>query len=314
MKASGKTAIGTKVAKEANLEPIVFSLLDHEPTDICGLPDLSGDKAVFKPFDTFPIVGDEIPEGKNGWLIMLDEFASGNRAMQAASNKLLYERMLGNKHLHPMARVCAMGNLASDNAFVVGTPQHTKSRQAHIFVHQELEEWTDWAHDADLDRRLIAQVQCKPTMLTKYDPNDVGINYPCARTLEMCSDVVIGKDFERWMLPLVQGILGEGAGLEFYNFCRLIDELPNLQQILANPTGIAVPSKQSYKYATAMIVSEGINKDNAVDLMVFINRLPTDLQYFIFRSACKRNMALIAVPEIGTWAVGISNKYIKKSA
>lgn len=82
---SGKTAIGSKVAKEANLEPITFSLLDHEPTDICGLPDLRGEKATFKPFDTFPIVGDPLPEGKNGWLIMLDEFSSGGRAMQAAA-------------------------------------------------------------------------------------------------------------------------------------------------------------------------------------------------------------------------------------
>lgn len=82
---SGKTAIGNLIAKQANLEPIVFSLLDHEPSDISGLPDLKGDKATFKPFDTFPIVGDPLPAGKNGWLIMLDEFASGNRAMQAAA-------------------------------------------------------------------------------------------------------------------------------------------------------------------------------------------------------------------------------------
>lgn len=311
---SGKTAIGFKVAKEANLEPIVFSLLDHEPTDICGLPDLAGEKAVFKPFDTFPIKGDDLPAGKNGWLIMLDEFASGTRAMQAAANRLIYERMIGNLNLHPNARVVAMGNLASDNAFVVAMPQHTKSRQAHLFVHQELDEWTDWAISAGVDGRVIAQVQAKPTFLTKYDPDNVDANYPCARTLVMASDVIKGADFERWMLPLVQGILGEGSGLEFYNFCRLVDELPTLKDILAKPETTAVPTKQSYKYATAMIVSEGLSKDNAEDLMKYIQRLPTDLQYFIFRTACRRNLALSAVDVIGKWATGISNKYMKKAA
>lgn len=308
----GKTAIGSKVAKEANLELIVFSLMDHEPTDICGLPDLKGDKATFKPFDTFPIVGDKLPEGKNGWLIALDEFPSGIRAMQAAANKVLYERMVGNKHLHPKARVMAMGNLASDNAFVIASPQHTKSRQAHLFVHQELEEWTDWAIGAEIDSRVIAHVQAKPQMLTKYDPNDVGVNYACARTLVMASDTIKGGSFDRWMLPLIQGILGEGVGLELYNFCKLVDEIPNIKQIAANPQTTVVPTKQSYKYATAMIVADGLSIDNAAPIIEYICRLPTDLQYFIFRSACKRNMALSCIPAVGEWCNGISDKYMKK--
>ncbi len=76
---SGKTAIGAKVAKAAGLKPIVFSLMDHDPTDISGLPDLAGDKATFKPFDTFPVEGDPLTAGCKGWLLCLDEFSSVTR-------------------------------------------------------------------------------------------------------------------------------------------------------------------------------------------------------------------------------------------
>jgi len=308
---SGKTAIGSKIAKQANLKSITFSLLDHEPTDICGLPDLRGEKATFKPFDTFPVEGDPLPEDKNGWLIMLDEFSSGGRAMQAAANKLLYERLVGSKNLHPNARVMAMGNLSSDNAFVVGMPQHTKSRQAHLFVHQDLEEWTDWALGADINRTLIAYVQAKPALLTKYDPDNIDVNYSCARTLEMASDALKDSTFERWMLPLIQGILGTGVGLEFYNFSKYSAELPTLKEIILNPDEVKIPTQQSYKFALALIISDSLNKDNAAQVMKFIERLSTDLQYFIFRAACRRNSALAAVPAIEKWATGISNKYCK---
>lgn len=309
---SGKTAVGNKLAKELNLEPIVFSLLDHEPSDVSGLPDLSGDKATFKPFDTFPIQGDSLPVGKKGWLILLDEFASGNRAMQAAANKLLYERMVGNKHLHTNAFVMAMGNLATDNAFVQEAPTHTKSRQVHFFVQQDVDEWVDWAFKAGIDLRVIAQVRIKPSMLTKFDPNTVDINYPCARTLEMLSNQLKNiPDLTREFLPLLQGTLGVGAGLEFYNTCRLADELPTIETILANPTTIEIPTKASYKYMLAAMISEYITVSNAAKLMPYIDRLPMDLQHFLFSAASSSKPQLITQVEcIGDWADRVADKYL----
>lgn len=307
---SGKTAIGYKIARENDLVPIVFSLMDHEPTDICGLPDLSGEKATFKPFDTFPLEGEELPEGKRGWLVMLDEHSSGTRAMQAASNKLLYERMVGNKPLHPLCAVMAMGNLATDNAYVIEEPAHTKSRMAHLYVQQDIGEWVDWAFKAELDSRVISYAEMKPTLITKYDPEHVDINYPCARTMEMLSDVIKGESVDRPLLPLVQGILGQGAGLEFYNFCQLKDELPTIQEILAEPTTTLVPTKTNHLYALCNLISEHFTPEQATTLMDYILRLPTDKQYFIFRAAVMRDPKLIRHEGLSDWCMQISEKYM----
>ena len=307
---SGKTAIGFKIAKQAKLIPIVFSLMDHEPTDICGLPDLTGSKATFKAFDTFPLEGDEVPTGSNGWLICLDEFSSGTRAMQAAANRLLYERMVGNKKLHDQVYVIAMGNLASDNAFVIEEPAHTKSRMAHLFVQQDIKEWVSWAFKAQLDNRVVAYAEMKPQLITRYDPNHVDINYPCARTMEMLSKIIKGDEFTRDILPLVQGVLGQGAGLEFYNFCQLINELPSIDKILAEPESVDVPTKANYKYALCNLISEHFTAENADQLMVFIKRMPQDSQYFIFRAAVMRDTKLMNVPVIRDWCKTIADRYL----
>lgn len=307
---SGKTAIGTKIAKQANLKPIVFSLLDHDPTDMSGLPDLSGSKACFKPFDTFPIKGDPLPEGKQGWLICLDEFASGTTSMQAAANRLLYERMVGDKPLHPKAFVIAMGNLATDNAYVIEEPAHTKSRAMHLYVQQDIKEWITWAISAGVDSRVIAYAEMKPQLITKYDPDHVGINYPCARTMEMLSQIVKDTQLERWVLPAIQGVVGEGVGLEFYNFCQLANSLPTLEAILKNPTGATVPTQANQRYVLGAMLGDSFNKENAEVLLSYITRFPEDTQYFILRSAIHRDKTLINIPSVRDWSRPICAKYL----
>ena len=308
---NGKTAIAYKIAKEANLVPVLFSLMDHEPTDLVGLPDLSGKKAVFKPFDTFPVEGDEVPEGKNGWLIILDEYSSGTRAMQAASNKLLYERMVGNKPLHSNAFVIGCGNLATDNAYVVEEPAHTKSRRCNLYVKQDVGEWVTWAFSAGIDTRVIAYAEMKPTSITVYSPDNVDINYACARTLEQVSKCIKGEKIDRWMLPILQGYLGTGSGLEFYNFCMLTNELPTLKEILGDPEGVNLPTRANYRYALAGMLIEYINSDNLEVLMKVISRLPSDTQYFIMRGMYQRNRELGRHPLVVEWSKPIIAKYCK---
>ena len=82
----GKSSIVRQIAKEWNLELIDIRLSTCAPEDLTGLPRLTDNSAKFVPFtDLFPIEGMELPEGKDGWFIFLDEFNAGERQIQAAS-------------------------------------------------------------------------------------------------------------------------------------------------------------------------------------------------------------------------------------
>ena len=87
----GKSSIMKAVAKEFGLFMIDHRLSTSAPEDLTGLPRFRADGfAEFAPFaDLFPIVGAEIPEGYNGWLLFLDEWNAAPRTVQAACFKLI---------------------------------------------------------------------------------------------------------------------------------------------------------------------------------------------------------------------------------
>ena len=64
-----------------------------------GLPKFEDNKATFVPFDIFPLSDWKLPEGKEGWLLFLDEFNSASKAVQAASYKLILDRCIGGTRL-----------------------------------------------------------------------------------------------------------------------------------------------------------------------------------------------------------------------
>ena len=83
--AIGKSALAQQVAAAGNLELIDIRLSQCDPTDLNGFPTTKDSKATYIPMDTFPLKGDTVPAGKNGWLLFFDELPAATRAVQAAA-------------------------------------------------------------------------------------------------------------------------------------------------------------------------------------------------------------------------------------
>ena len=91
----GKSSIVRAFQGAHNLVLVDERLSTYGPEDINGfgrikeqMNDAGEDTTVaqFIPFETFPLEGrDEIPKGKAGWLVFLDEFNSAHPSVQAAA-------------------------------------------------------------------------------------------------------------------------------------------------------------------------------------------------------------------------------------
>jgi MoxR-like ATPase len=83
----GKSSIAKQIAKEQNLKVLDLRLSQCDVTDMNGFPMISEDrtKASYVPMDSFPMEGDEIPDGYDGWLLLLDEINSAAKSVQAAA-------------------------------------------------------------------------------------------------------------------------------------------------------------------------------------------------------------------------------------
>lgn len=81
----GKSDIIHGIAKTFNLKVIDLRLAQCDPTDMLGFPQIKDGKADYVPMATFPLEGDELPKGYDGWLLFMDELTSAPKAIQAAA-------------------------------------------------------------------------------------------------------------------------------------------------------------------------------------------------------------------------------------
>ena len=105
----GKSCVVKSLADDYNLKLIDHRISTSEPTDFSGLPRITDDYAKMVPFtDIFPLESTQIPQGKNGWILFLDEFNSGTKQTMAASYRPILDHQVGQHGLHfEPARVVA---------------------------------------------------------------------------------------------------------------------------------------------------------------------------------------------------------------
>ncbi len=233
----GKSAIVKEIARERNLKLIDVRLAQCDITDLNGFPKRDGSKATYLPFDTFPVEGDPLPEGKSGWLLFLDELNSAVKSVQGAAYKLILDRMVGNHSLHPDVAIVAAGNLITDNAVVNRVSTALRSRLVNLTLAPDTGLWIDWGINNNLDDRILAYIKYKPGNLFNFDPNKDEETYACPRTWEMLSKILktINSNNLKTYSELITSIVGN-VGLEFVEYSRLRDSLPNIHQILLGST------------------------------------------------------------------------------
>jgi MoxR-like ATPase len=86
----GKSSLAKQLAEENDLELIDVRLSQLDPTDLSGLPFRKGDKAEYLPMNTFPLEGESVPEGKEGFLLLLDEFNSAPMSVRVRPTALYW--------------------------------------------------------------------------------------------------------------------------------------------------------------------------------------------------------------------------------
>lgn len=289
--AQGKSSLAKQLAEQYKLKVIDLRLTELDSTDLSGLPYFNNGKAEFMPFNTFPLQDTPIPEDYTGWLILLDEFNSANQAVQAAAYKLVLDRQVGQHKLHDKVAMIACGNLETDNAIVNPMSSALISRFAHFDINLNVDDWLEWASKAGIDYRITSYLSYRKDNLYTFKP-DATSPYASPRTWEMVSKVIKGNEEPSTLL--VSSLIGDGIANEFIQYTKLYLDLPTLQEILDNPTGVKMSDDLSTQWATMSMVTHSITVDNHDKLSVFLRRFSSELQYCALREIKHRNPAVLA--------------------
>jgi hypothetical protein len=298
----GKSDIVKQVAQELNLHLIDVRLSQMDSSDIQGYPTIKGDKTKFVPPDVFPIDSDPVPEGKDGFLLFLDEISSATLGTQAAAYKLILDRQVGQYNLHPRVAIIGAGNKATDKAIVNRMGTAMQSRMVHLNLVVNHIDWLDWANTSGIDTRITSFIEFRPELLHNFNPNHQDNTYACPRTWVFTNQLI--KDTKALTLidtKIIAGTVGEGAAREFKAFCEIYEGLPKIQEILKTPDSIHISSLPDVLYATTGLIAANITKDTAKQLTKFVERLPLEFQIITWINAVKRNKEIYSLPEVKQW-------------
>jgi len=322
----GKSDAAHKFAQRADLKVIDLRLSQCTPEDLQGFPMRDGDKAVFTPFDLFPLAGEELPakldsDGNeviskktnkpvryNGWLLLLDELSSANKAVQAAAYKIVLDRQVGSFALHDDCHIIACGNKITDKAVVHKMSTALQSRLIHYELAVSTKDWVDWAIQAGIDFRITAFVQFNQAMLMNFTADHTDHTYACPRTWEFLSRMIKDRPISRTDdLAKVAGTVGSAAGFEFLTFCEVQKDIPNWSDVLDPVLNlkIGIPSEASARFATVCWAASRIKKGEVEAIIPFMKRFGADLQVIFCRGIIARfNNIDREVPAFGEYALG----------
>jgi hypothetical protein len=223
-------------------------------------------------------------------------------AVQAAAYKVVLDRMVGLKKLHPNVAIVCAGNKEDDGAIVNPMSTALQSRIAHMEVMVDSKEWIEWASGAGLDHKITDYINWKPGNLYTFKPNHTDKTYACPRTWEFASRVLKVTDLDSPnMLPMLSGVLGEGVAREFLGFTKIYKDLPKPQQIEADPDSVRMPDEPSILYALSGTISHNATTDNFSKLMRFVKRMPVEFQVVTLKDTVRRNKTMLAHPATRTW-------------
>ena len=303
----GKSDIIRTIARKFKLKVIDFRVSQCEPVDMQGYPGVIDGRMTFHIPEYFPIEGDTIPDGYDGWLLFLDEFNSGNKQTEAAAYKLILDKEVYKHKLHPRCLIAAAGNLTTDRAIVNTQSTATTSRLTHYRMRIDHKVWVDWANAHEIDHRIVSLIKFKPELLHRFDTSTSELTFPCPRTWEFASKVIINKaTVDHITKTRLAGTVGEGAAVELATYSESYQNLPTIDQILANPkAGWKVPKEPSELFAVTTMLSHNSTPDTIEKMMIANSRLPTEMQVVTLKDIYKRSPELKKYPV--TWILLLLN-------
>ena len=300
---AGKSDIVRELAENYNLEVIDIRLSQMDPTELMGYPKLDGEKGTFVPMDLFPLEGDDIPEGKTGWLLFFDEITSVSKSVESAAYKIILDKHVGMHRLHKNVVMICAGNRNTDGAVATKMGTAMSSRMMHFDLEVSTKDWIFWANNHDVDHRIVSFMEFRPDAISQFDPKHTDHTFPCPRTWTILSTVL--QKIQQPKLEdifLLEACIGKGMSRDFFAYLQVANKMPTIEEILAKPDKIKIPEEpHDLKIALTGLVSHHAKASNLDKIVTFLLRLPIENQVVGVRNIVQKDRSLFETKAITEW-------------
>ncbi|MEA3353458.1 MAG: MoxR family ATPase [Campylobacterota bacterium] len=297
----GKSSLVSQIAqnKDMNFIDLRLSLLD--PTDLRGIPFFEKDekKAVWAKPEFLPDTNSH-----DYGILFLDEINSAPPTIQAAAYQLILDRKIGEYTLPVNYSIVAAGNYESDRGVTYRMPTPLANRFVHLNFDLDFDSWKLWAYETLLDKRIISYLSYKPSDLFMFDPKSSQKSFATPRSWKFVDDILKSSLDTKLLENVIGGAVGKETAQEFVNYCKIMDELPNIEDIL-NGKSVEIPQRNSALYAlTTGIVyalKENFTTDNLTNTLRFSLELNGEFAVMLIRDLQKAHLDVESSPAWKEW-------------
>jgi MoxR-like ATPase len=278
----GKSDTVKQVAKELDMDifDIRASLLD--PVDLRGLPVPN-----IESKEVNWLTPEFWPRENKPSIVFFDEITNAAPSVQTGLLQILLDRQCGSYKMPSEVRMLAAGNLSTDKAGSSNLITSLKSRFLNVTFEADLVDWIEWALENDIDESVRQYVRFRPGNLHAFDPRSKENAFPCPRSWEKLSNVRKVKVPSNIEYELYSGIVGQAAATEYVGFLRTYREMPDIAEILMNPSSGPIPEKAQVKYAVCGSLAMRANQEHAESVLTYAQRLPKEFEAMLVSDSLK---------------------------
>ena len=275
----GKSAIVDEIVRKYDLVGVTKIGSICDPTDFGGQPQIVQGSDYYKlvASEFVHIIRTAAAEGR-GTYVFIDEIFDSPRAVQAALQRMIHERVVGDVSLPTDTWFVAAGNPAEYSTNGTDLSGPLANRFVHATFSASVDDfcqnfggywgnppdpkkhgWNATAEELAMSRSWIAGfIKSKPDCLLDFpkDEDKRSEAWPSPRTWEVVSRFV-AKDLKNPQLHLVESAVGRGAAMSLVQWLKTAD-LPDPETVLANPTKFVVPSRIDLAYAVLSSVHTAV--------------------------------------------------------
>ena len=302
---AGKSALPEAFAREQGAGFRSRSFVQCDPTDVMGLPDVSGPRTVYKAPAWIPLVGDDSPERG---ILLLDDVTDAPKAVQASLYELIHARRVAGQDVKPGWLIISTGNRPDDLAASEPLSFAFANRGA-IFTYAPSPEDTsalatmlDWADP--LPGYLAWSAATNHAHEASMESVAAGdYAQPTNRAFENLSRAIkCGARHEEYA-----HFVGEATSSRLYDYVKLLKTLPTIEAILANPRKADIPDSLGAQYAVAAGLAKHVISDpiGAQRLDPYVARLAKALQTYYRQAVIRSRPSIVHEAGWTEWATGI---------
>ena len=299
----GKSYIVADIAKKYGLKLVDVRLSQMDPVDLRGVPAIREEQTVWMAPVFFP------KDPNSSGILFLDELNSAPPSVQAAIYQLVLDRKMGEYELPKGWRIICAGNRISDRGVVFRLPTPLANRMVHLSVEARFEDFKLFAIREGLHSFVIGFLSFRPDLLTSEPISDDDSNpaFATPRSYHMLSHILKHNENTANIAPIIYGLIGYGAGIEFLSYVKVYEKLPDVQAIYRGEYPIVDKSEPALLYAlvSAMVELYRGGAEQTTHLFCFAQKLPTEFGVMLIKDAIVKDASIAECGEFDEWI----NKY-----